>query len=264
MTRVVYVYGFVAPDAPPPPDDLVGVAGRPVETIEIEGLVAAVSRVPEDEFGETELQDRTRDLEWIGREGARHERVVTWFVDRSTILPARFLTLHSGEEALRNSVAERAADLRARIRELDGLREWDLKIGYDAERLAGSLGSVSEAVAELDRELEEAAPGRRYLLERKRSQVVQEQLGDEARRLAREVLDALRPLARDDVIVPPPREAGELPVVLNAALLLPRDGEDEARRRADEAADRLAPLGMSVTYSGPWAPYRFVEEDDDA
>ncbi len=261
MKPILYLYGLVGPDAPSPPLELTGVGEATVETVDVDGLQAVVSRVPDEEFGEDALEGRMQELEWVGLEGSRHERVVTWFVDRTTILPARFLTLHSGFGALRESLGERIERVRERLLALEGLREWNLKVSYRSERLAESMGTVSEEVAELDRQLEDAAPGRRYLLERKREKEVRSRLGDEARRLGREVRETLDALAEDRVDLPPPRNAGELPVVVNSALLVAREREEEATERAAEAAERLEGLGLDVSFTGPWAPYRFVEAD---
>jgi hypothetical protein len=258
----LYLYGFVGAGSPPPPASLRGIAARPIELLELGELVAVVSRVPEEFRSAGRIEDRLHDLEWVGEQGALHERVVTWFVDHGGVLPARLLTLYSGAQALRDAVAAQGAELRARLEQLQELREWDLKVSYDAHALGEHLSEISAEVAELQGELAQAAPGRRYLLERKREKLVTEETSRVARRLALEVHERLAAAAREARRLPLPSGKGELPVVLNAAYLVARSRETEVRDAAAEVGARLARLGVEVQLSGPWAPYRFLTGDD--
>ncbi len=257
MSELLYLYGFVPAGAGAAPE-LEGVARRPVETVARHGVGAVVSRVPADEFAPEAVQERMHDLEWLTEQGARHERVVTWFVDHDEILPVRLLTLYSSEDALADAVAERGDEIRETMERLRGLREWDLKVSHRPEELEASLGEVSETIADVDREIEEAAPGRRFLLERKRRGLAREEGGRAARGLADELLESLEPLVETVERLPIPREMRDQPLVLNAALLVSREREAELRSTAKAAADELDGRGITVELTGPWAPYRFA------
>jgi hypothetical protein len=114
----------------------------------------------------------------------------------------------------------------------------------------------------MEGELANAAPGRRYLLERKRSALIAEETSRVARRLARELDEQLTSLARETRRLPLPSGKGELPVVLSAAYLIARPREAEVREVSEEASTRFSRLGVSAQLSGPWAPYRFLTRDD--
>lgn len=262
----IYLYGFVSPahawgdDAPPP-----GVSEAEVERVDVGTLEAVVSRVPAADFDDQALEEGIHDLEWVKALGAAHEAVVTWHVDRGDILPARLLSLYSDEAALRDSVAERADGLAEELRALAGLREWDLKVTYDAARLREELGRVSDAVGEVEAELAEAGPGRRFLLEKKRDKLVRSETTRTARSLAREALDAAAGAARRHRVLDQPRSVEEgSPVALSAALLVAREAEDDLRAALAPRVERLAELGLMVELSGPWAPYRFLSGDEEA
>ena len=264
MSALLYLYGFVAPDAALP-SDLVGVGSAGVRRVELGPVCAVVGDVSATEFSAEAIEARMRDLPWIGDQGALHERVVTWFVDHGGILPARLLTLYSSEAALRQAIA--APDgVRAQLDRLRGLREWDLKISSEDEVLRAGLGAVSPEVAALERESAAAEPGRRYLLERKRQKLLDSETGAAARRLGEEVLAALGPQAREVRRVPTPRGAdpAALPVVVHAALLVPEEREVELQSRASSESDRLVAHGISVALTGPWAPYRFLAPSESA
>lgn len=263
MNDVVYLYGFVPATAPAPSEQLTGVADRAVELLPLGDFQAVMGRVPAAVYAESAIEPRLEDLGWVAEQGLAHERVVAWFVDHAQILPVPLFTLYSSTPALMQAAVGRAAQIDAQLRRLRDLREWDLKVGYRADRLAEHAGELSDQVRRLDREIESAAPGRRFLLERKRAELVKDSTALLARERARSLLDGLSRTARQARILPIPETRQELPIVLHAALLV--DVADEARL-ADEVARQAALLddiGVSVQYSGPWAPYRFLDGDDE-
>jgi hypothetical protein len=263
VSRLLYLYGFVSDDAPTPPADLVGVGDAPVRSADLGGIRAVVADVPADEFSTEAIETRMHDLAWVGDQGALHERVVTWFVDHGGILPARLLTLYVSERSLAGAIGGRKGRIGEELARLRGLREWDLKISYRAEELRQALGSVSEVVAQLDREIAAADPGRRYLLDRKRDKVLDAETGRVARRLGNEALDALEAYVREVRRIDGPTGRDDLPVVVHAALLVDQGRERDLQERAAEEGRKLAPRGMAVALSGPWAPYRFLASEND-
>jgi hypothetical protein len=260
VNGMVYLYGFAPADAALPGHGLEGVAGGAVELLPMDGFQIVASSVPAEEFAPEVLEARLQDLAWVARHGVAHERVVAWFVDHARILPVRLFTLYTSRDALQAEAAARAADLIEALRHFDGVREWDLKVGYDAERLTDHLGELSEEVAALDAELAAASPGRRYLLERKRQDLVRVEVGRAARQAAEALLEEAAHHARAVQRLGLPRGEVELPVVLSAALLVERASEEELRRLMAGRVAALQPLGVHASFSGPWAPYRFLAE----
>lgn len=258
---VVYLYGFVPATVELPADGLLGVGDAVVELLPVDDFAAAIGRLDPDVYGEEALESRTSDMTWMAEQGLRHEQVAAWFVDHASIVPSRLLTLFTSPEAVRQSVAGREEEIRSDLQRFAESREWDVKVAYDPDRLGAHLGEVSEEVGQLDREIAEASPGKRFLLERKRKDVARRESRSAARRLAAELLDELEASAEERLLLPQPEQ--DTPVVLNAALLLPRSEEDAIRSLAAERATRLQELGVTVEFSGPWAPYRFTGGADD-
>lgn len=260
--ELLYCYGFVPEGAPRPPEELRGIAGRPVETLGLGFCDAVVSRVPADEYAAETVEARLEDLAWVGEQGMGHERVVTWFVDEAWILPVRLLTLYSSPRALREETEGRAPAMRRTLERMEGRYEWDLKVSYEADRLTENLGEVSQEIAELEEEIAATSPGRGYLLGRVKSEKVRTEASAAARRLADDLLDGLRDGAEEVRRLELPGRGSDLPVVLSAALLVAADREEEMRARVDRRAGELEGLGIHVGFTGPWAPYRFVGDGD--
>lgn len=260
MSRV-YLYGFVPEDAGLPRDGLLGVEDCLVELVDGPGFKAVASSLPAGRLEDDQLERRAADLEWMAQLGLRHEQVVAWFVDHAWILPSRLLTLFSGQETLREAVDRDAARIKEALERLREVRQWDLKVHYQPERLESNLGEVSESIAELDRQIQEAKPGKQFLLRRKRQDLARVECRAAARRLAEDLLDELSTSARATRRITLPTD--DAPVVLNAALLVPRSDEAELMETAESRQARLEDLGLSVELSGPWAPYRFLENSDE-
>lgn len=259
MNCVLYLYGFVSDDAAPVPETLKGIDGQGVHLLDFGSVAAAVSEVDEERYGEAGIEHRLKDLQWVARQGADHETVVTWLTDHATIVPARMLTIFSSEQSLARAVDARRGAIETQIRRFEDLREWDLKIHYDVDVFVDRLGEVSEDVARMDAEIANAAPGRRYLLERKRQGVAKSEAASAARKLAATLLDELAGFAEDVIEVELPARREGLPVVLNAALLVSRDRAAALQQRASELTSTLGARGVHAELTGPWAPYRFVE-----
>jgi hypothetical protein len=258
MSEVLYLYGFVPRDAPPPSSALSGLDGADVELMDAGGFQAVISRLADPVYGSDELHERLKDLAWVGARGLAHERVVTWFVDCSTIVPARLLTIFSSPPALSDRAQEVRHEVEEALARFSQAREWDLKVSYRTDELLPHVGAISEEVAELDRAMGAARPGRRYLLQRRRDELARTECVSAARRIARELLDALAPQVHDVVELEVPDVREGLPVVLNAAVLVPRHAEEDVRASVTARGAELADLGVHVTFTGPWAPYRFA------
>jgi hypothetical protein len=262
LSEVVYLYGFVPTSADPPATGLTGVAGRPVELVATADFAAAFSRVPASDYEPAAIEARLEDLGWVAEQGLAHERVVAWFVDHAQIVPVPLFTLYTSTASMLNAARAQAQKIRDQIRRFDGLREWDLKVSYRAEKIARHAGELSVEVRDLDTKIAESTPGRRFLLERKRADLVRDTAGRLARARADALLDQIRNRAQDAVVLPLPRADRELPVVLHAALLV---GAGDEMGLAEEVARQAADLdavGLSVQFSGPWAPYRFLDRHE--
>jgi hypothetical protein len=258
VRELIYLYGFVPSGTPLPPDALTGIDERRVELRDLDGIAAVLSHVNADVYDSTQIENRLQDLDWVAEQGLAHERVVAWFVDRVQIIPASLFTLYSSAEALQTAVAEQRAIVAGELERLAGQREWDLKVSYNAQTLLEQTGQFSDAVRQLDTEISAAAPGRRYLLERKRSEVAKSELGRVARQLGNSLLEQVRPLAVDTATLPIPQTAQHLPVVLHAALLVAREREGDLIQALERLQSESERTGVHLTFSGPWAPYRFV------
>ena len=261
MPDLVYLYGWIPGGVDLAPlASLRGIADRPIETVPCGTASAVISRVPEERYSADQIEQRLADMQWLGEHGLAHERVVAALIDRGTVLPMRLFTLYSSDDALRVECEQRGDWIHETLERLDGVREWDLKVSYDAATMLATIGETSAEVAAIDRELEAASPGKKYLLQKRRDDAARTAVRTAVLELGDQVLRALEPVTSGVKRVAPPSNAepGELPVIMAAALLVAREDEDALRERLTRESERLAPRGVSIACAGPWAAYRFV------
>jgi hypothetical protein len=261
VSDFVYLYGYVPGDATAP-DQLSGIAGGAVGLADCDSLRAIISTVPAAEYAPDRLEPRLQDLSWVAEQGVAHERVVAWFVDHSQILPAPLFTMYSSLAALQAATAERSQQLLAQMQRLRGLRAWDLKVSFDEGALQQNASHISEKVAELDRQIADAPAGKSYLLKKKRADLLKTEVRQAAHRRAVDVLNAVSGMAVQTRSLPMPRTPDALPVVLHAALLVQIAREAQLTAELETQANQLRTIGMDLSFSGPWAPYRFMAEHD--
>jgi hypothetical protein len=177
VSHAIYLYGFVPADTMLPTNGLSGTAESVVELLGYGSFDAAVARVPADEYNPDAIEEKLRDLPWVAAQGVAHERVVAWFVDHAQIVPVPLFTMYSSEDALHEEVRRRADSIVARLQRFSGLREWDIKIAYHPAIVEEHAARLSPDVAAVDSEIALAAPGRRFLLEKKRADLLKTEVG---------------------------------------------------------------------------------------
>jgi len=113
-----------------------GVSGRPVATIESNGLAAVVS-----ELAERRLRVRRRDL--LG-----HLRVLESVFDDTTIVPCAFgMVLPSREAVASDFLAARRNELLGLLERLDGRAQLNVTARYDEEEILREIVATDPRVA---------------------------------------------------------------------------------------------------------------------
>lgn len=255
MTALRYVYGIVpaAAAAAIEREALRGIDDGSVRTIVSDPFAAAYSEVDAIEYGDTGLNDRVRDLEWLTPRAAAHQSVNARLLDvAGVVLPLSFGTLYRDDDGVLQMLREDAAPRKERLRALSGRAEWVvtvLRTTHDASDGDGALH-------EIDREIAQSSPGRGYLLTKRRSSVAKEA----AERADAEAADlALGHLVRasERTYREPVAQGGDDVVVLRVSVLAPRKDTGAIDGAIAAITAELSPRGYRVRATGPWPAYRF-------
>jgi hypothetical protein len=234
-----YIYAIVGAEHPLRLDGTAGV-GEPAQEIRVlraDRLAAVASDVPEG------LRAKRRDV-------LAHQRVLDRLLQDGAVLPMRFGLVAPDDEQAVAAIAADTDRYTERLAELDGCREYNLKVTRDEDDLLRQIvAEVPEArrLNELTR-AEPGDPGRKVALG--------ELLAVETRN--RQEHDAVGIIAGLE-----PRAAGRSDAkptaacFLNTSFLVSEDRAEEFVRAVEDEADRRG-TGYAFTLNGPLPPYSFV------
>ncbi|WP_214317815.1 GvpL/GvpF family gas vesicle protein [Nonomuraea sediminis] len=242
-----YLYAVARDPGLACPGDLRGVAGEPVRTITHAGLVAYVSTVPLDQFGEEPLRRSMEDLDWLGETARAHHHVVEAVAETTTAAPVRLVTVYSGEEQIRQLLDQRHDDFADMLSRVAGRREWGVK---------AYAKTTAPPSSEQSRE-KTTSPGTAYLKRRQASLHTREEAWREAIGRAAAIHDTLASTAvasRRHRAQDPELSGRDEWMVLNGAYLV----DDARREEFARAVEGLRGEGIELELTGPWAPYSFA------
>lgn len=262
--NVLYAYGFVRAsfDATRAPS---GLDDAPVVVAPSGDFGALISRVSGGNYSGDALERNSGDVSWISPRAMAHDRVLTWAQEHGGVIPLPMFTLWRSDDALAKEIRKRAAALRRVFARVEGADEFGVRVHRRDSDMLKNIDDLDPELARLRGEATAASPGQRYLLERKIADQGKQAIRAVSQRLAREVFDALRPIARQAVALPLVPEKGarapEATLVLNGAFLVDRSRLNDFRAALGEHVRSYQSRGLTFDFSGPWPPYNFVGEE---
>lgn len=236
--------------------DLAGASGigdAPLRCVGHLGLVAVVSDVDLEEFGEEGLQRNLEDMAWLESVAVAHDGVVRWVAELGPVAPLRLATVFVSEHGVRDRLTEWEASTHQVLDRLEGAREWSVKVYVDPSDATSASAAEAEPATKSGPGAGAAYLRRRRAATDSRERTLQqgaEAADDVHRELAAASSDSRRLAAQDRSLT---GHTGEM--VLNGAYLVADD-------RLDTFHQAVADLGtrhdVRVESSGPWAPYSFA------
>ncbi len=211
------------------------------------GLWLVAAEVPLSTYGPGALEAALRDLDWVGDVALAHEAVVEHFAASkgATVVPAKLFTMFSTlDRAVADTRARRADILRA-IKRIAGCEEWGVRIVRAPDRQPRGATRAPSGMAFL------AAKRRARDARLESARAAVEMALSTYRQLSALARDARR---RDDV-----PDGATLPPLLDAAFLVPAARRARFRAAAKRAAQGCARSSATLTLSGPWPAYNFVQ-----
>ncbi|MGP8258606.1 MAG: GvpL/GvpF family gas vesicle protein [Acidobacteriaceae bacterium] len=229
---------------------------HPVLLSVCEEACAVYSEVVLGEFAGESAEANMQDLAWLGPRVCRHESVIEQIMSQTPILPARFATLFSSLDSLRQFVVEHRAAIAKFFAALGNKQEWAIKGLLDR---AGALdGLFHPAAQELT-----GSPGTRYFQEKRIKAQLQREFDQRLREFSQRAATALATHAvgfRERKVLTPVAEGSGAEIVLNWALLIPPEAfvDFNACLKRFNGGDAFP--GLMLTLSGPWPPYSFAPD----
>jgi len=232
--------------------NLRGIDGGRVEAIVEGDLLGATSPVPASEYEEEPLNERLQDLEWLAPRAASHQEVNGRLLElANAVIPLSFGAIYRDADGVRELLRRRADDFADRLRAVEGRAEWIVSIERE-----GATVPTGGAVGALDAEIATAAPGRAFLLGKRRDEVIREERRIRDAAVAEEAWATIEAIAervyREPLIEDPLAAA-----IARFSVLAHRDREVELGDVVRRLGASGASEGYRVRLSGPWPAYRF-------
>ena len=238
----------------------IGRAGHPLpdglEAVDGGGLTAFVSQVDEVEFSQPVIDARSKDVEWLGAIGYRHQDVMAQLMRGGTIIPLRAFTLFKTHGSLQHYLAENREQFEKILERIDGKQEWTLRIEFDPERWRDALSARIDSLRALEDEIGGAAPGKAFLLRKKLDEERKKASREAEQQVASEIENKVMEKLKSEVVAESrERRDGAFPQI---NVLIERDEEAKLQELHATLNERYAGQGIALALSGPWPPYTFA------
>jgi hypothetical protein len=222
-------------------------APRPLEIAS--GLFAIVADAPSGRYSEAAINRRLANLDWVSRLALAHEAVVEHFIDAAAVLPMKLFTIFANDARAIAHLGGERSRLAAAARRVGRHDEWGLRVVLAPARTERGVRGPRRT------------SGMAYLTQKKVRREASLELVGQARQRAASLYRRLARharLARRRPELESSGQAGSL--LLDAAFLVPRGRAARFRALTAREARTLAPLGLTLTLTGPWPAYSFVQE----
>jgi hypothetical protein len=245
-----YTYAVARAFDPARLASLRGIDGAAVHLVTQRELSAVVSALAPAAASRSAFESRLKSLTELEAIARAHHRVVDAVAACTVTLPLRLATIHKNDARVALMLGSRYRKLSKALARLAGRVELGIKLYLEPGTPTAPAIEPSRARA--------LSPGRDYLRKRRqqteRQQRSVERLNSAARQVDR-ILAQLAVARREHPLQPPRSSPGRGENVLNVAYLV------EAARVAEfiERARSLGTSEVSLTVTGPWAPYSFAE-----
>ncbi len=227
-----------------------GIEDRPLHRLRHGPFVATVSVVDRTDWVGEESEENMQSLSWVGPRAYRHEQVVEAVMEEAgPVFPARFGTLYSGPEGLREALDAHRDTLLSFFESIEGAAEWAVKGLLDRETAKAHLADEAPS---------EAESGTAYLQRRKQVQDADAELDHWLDETAEALFDPLDATATQTRVLPVRGNAGrEAEVVFNWAFLVSRTEVDAFQDTVERHERDYEAYGLTLDVTGPWPPYNF-------
>lgn len=275
----VYVYCVVRSLAPPrvspPPEPRLPDAGPPQVIALRPRTWLIVADVPLKTYGEQAMEQRLRNLEWVAACSLAHQAMVDARMrDTEAVVPMKVFTIFTTISRAKARMLQHAERLRTAMQRVAGCVEWGVRVTrapQPARQLERELTQpwIAKEAAVADRKGSGAAGGsgaanvkavgtaflQSKVRERAAVRDAATALHEYIQALATTLTDVTRDVRYGN---DPSQGTGVVPVLLNAAYLVPRRSESQFRAQVRIKSQPLLKRGCRVTVTGPWPPYSFV------
>lgn len=237
----IYLYG-ITEARDDTPIAMAGIEGGDVEVIVAGELAAVVTRV-----SHPKIRPQRANL-------AVHHKLLRELAERQTVLPCAFGMVADGEDQVCQVLLANQAALLGQLNRLRNKVEMSLGVYWNTSNIFEFFVATNEELKEMRNCV--FRPGREPTLEERLDlgRLFEDQLRQCRQRHTQQVLDTLSPCC----VEIRPVDAAQEKMIMKLMCLVHKDQQQRFEDGIQEAAKKFDDH-YSFKYSGPWAPFDFVD-----
>ncbi|MDD3051594.1 MAG: GvpL/GvpF family gas vesicle protein [Candidatus Cloacimonetes bacterium] len=237
----------------------IGINDNPVYTIVYKDIAAAVH------FSETKpetAQDEQQAKEWVFTHNYAIDKMTEKF---GTLLPFSFGCVALGDdETIRSWLQKNYEPFKSELDKLNGTAEYLVQIFYDPKILAEKVLKDNPELQALNAKIEGMSKGKGYILQKqfdvRRDQAITQELSKLGAEFGRAIHENVKEMIPEEKKSKVPEKFKGKKSVITLSCLLSNENVENLGQVLEQINGHE---GFAVRFTGPWAPYSFIDLKKD-
>ena len=225
------------------------------------GIFTVVKMVPNSEFSEENLKKNLSDLGWLDTNAREHIRTISLLMEDYNVIPFNFGTIYNSQDSLEKFIRDYYDSLIEKFELIGGKEEWGIKIYYNRNVLIEQIDELSTEAADLENQIMASSPGKAFLLRRKKSELIKNELNRLTKTYGQEYYNEIKQLSDATTLnnlLPKELTGREDTMILNAAFLIQRVKANDFNASIISLKKKCVNVGFDIEVTGPWPPFSFI------
>lgn len=234
-----------------------------IQVIAFKDLEAVVSEADLSKFNAKTIKSKLQeDEKWTEKNVRNHHVIVAGAARTSAVIPMKFGVLFRTKKSLEAMLKKHYKKFKNLLGRLKDKQEWGVKGYLEYQKFVEILKNKNKEIQKLEKKRSSVSGGMKWYVDRKNDELIAGQIERAVEEELKRIIDRLEKQAKEirlnDLL---PKEVGEpgKDMILNAACLVRNDALDEFQGLMRELAVECAGLGITLSLTGPWPPYNFVD-----
>ena len=253
------IYVYCVTNSPP---NLVGATEfEGLKSLKLEDFYVIIKPVSESDFSEENFKRNLSDIEWLETHARAHILVINSIMATNTVIPFKFGTIFQSEANLRKFITDYSASLINNFGIIEGKEEWTIKMYCDRKTLSEQIDELSEDAATLEKQILASSPGKAFLLNRKKIELIESELDRLCKVYGQEGYDEFRYISESaglNNLLPKEFTGREDTMILNSVFLVKKEKVRELKERIEQLTKKHENTGFFIEATGPWPPFSFI------
>lgn len=222
---------------------------------------AIVKYVSNSEFSEENFRKNLSDIQWVESNAREHINVISRVMEFNTVIPFKFGTIYNSEDGLKKFITDYSGSLAENIHNISGKEEWSVKIYCNRRALSSQIDKLSEEAAELEKQIFASSPGKAFLLKRKKSDLIENEMDQLCKTYGQKYFEELKNLSDSislNKLLPKEFTGREDSMILNATFLISKDKLADFTSSVSALKKKDENSGFFIETIGPWPPFSFI------